>query len=264
MAAICKRQQRAMCRLSHVRRLPSLVLNWEERLGGMRHVGDHKAFQLGRVHGDDGECRGRGYGHPGARRQRNPSEGRGVGLRLPVSAVIAVDHERLPLDRQRGGLSTTPGGGQSIPDIPPEVEEAVKLYERRRPRTPPWHEIGIVPAAGGGAAVIDTLEIDRRSAEVKRIGASTPTVYRMHLRTEAEISDVLDPYKKAIEAQSRYALPRNYAHHGGNLQSHWCHLPQLDRGRQGYEFTQDPEDREFASRLDHFLKVHQMGVRFAA
>ncbi len=255
LAAICKRHSVDVW-LSHVRRLPSLVLNWEEdwvacaTLAMIKHSNWAESTVTTeniasgvtaiRVEADNGTIENAGR----------------IALLSRCLAMITSDCRWIG----KGATINHAGGGNYSLSTPPEVEEAVKLYERRRPSTPPWHEIGIVPASSeAGTKMIDTLEVDRRSVDVRRMGVSTPTVYGLHGRTEAEIAEVLDPYKNAIEAQYGVTLAA-IMHTMLSISIRIVvQFPVWTEGTR-YEFTQDPEEGGFASRLDHFLKVHQMGL----
>lgn len=255
MAAICKPHS-ADVWLSYVRRLPSLVLNWEEDWAACATLAiiKHSNWAESTVTAE-AEVAGITAIRVQADNMTIEDAGR-IALLSRALALITSDCRWIG----KGAAINHAGGGKYSLSIPADVEEAVKLYEERRPGTPPWHEIGIVPAAvATGEPVIATLMIDRQIADVRRMDISIPTVYRMELRQESEIADILDPYKKAVEAEYGVTLPAIMHTMVSICNRLRVQLPVWTRDTK-YEFRQTPEDELFASSLDHFLKVHQLGL----
>lgn len=255
LASICKRHS-ADVWLSHVRRLPSLVLNWQEDWAACATLAiiKHSNWAESTV---TAEAAGSGRIAVRVKADNGTVEDAGkIALLSRALALITSDCRWIG----KGASINHAGGGKYSLSVPADVEEAGKLYEQRRPSTPPWHEIGIVPSADAtGEPVIATLAIDRKSADVRRMGISIPTVYRMDFRRESEIADILDPYKKAVEAVYGVTLPAIMHTMVSICRRLGVQLPEWTRGTR-YEFPQDPEEELFASRLDHFLKVHQSGL----
>jgi hypothetical protein len=154
------------------------------------------------------------------------------------------------------------GDGEFKLIISDELYDAVMSYERRRPNTPPWHEIGIVPGEAiddGVSYVFAGLGLFRREVLIRKLGLTTPTAYLPTIRPAAELADILDPYKKAIEEE--YDLPLSAIMHSLVAMTRFIsgQIPEPVKDTT-FEFDQDPDDTGFAGRLNVFLNVVQRGL----
>lgn len=257
LAKVCRRQDVDVW-LSYIRRLPAIIHGWEDDWVTVATLAIIKYAQWSVITSG------------GASKVRDVAM---VGI--PSSADLIEDVAKIALlSRQMALINNTCrwigkgaeiehlGGGQYKRIIPAELNDAVMSYERRRPTTPPWHEIGIVPVEAhhdGDSYVFQGVGVLRREVMVRRLELSTPTAYAPLFCPAAELADVLDPYKKAIG--EKYNLTLSAVMHT------LVTMTRLLAGRfpehvadTMFEFDQDPDDIRFAGSLAVFLSVVQRGL----
>jgi hypothetical protein len=154
------------------------------------------------------------------------------------------------------------GDGECRLSIPDDVNQAVLAYERRRPNTPPWHEIGIVPVepqSDVGDGVIAGMGVVPAMVQIRDMGVATPTAYVPVVRLASELEYALSPYERAIEEQYNLPLASILHTFAAIARVVLGRLPEHTPETQ-FRFDQNANAHDFAAGMLIFLNVFQRGL----